>query len=66
MNTEEVYPSGVLAKGEWQLLCINRIPCSLTQVHVAVTATAESTIVLSTRQGIGAEGIGDFCLTVQT
>ena len=44
MNDDEVYSSSVLAKGEWELLCINRIPCSLTQMHVAVTTTFESAV----------------------
>lgn len=42
VNNDEVYSAGVLAKGEQQLLCISRIPCSLTQMRVAVTATFES------------------------
>lgn len=44
MSSDEVYSGAVLAEGEWQLLCINRIPCSLGQMHGAVTAAFESAV----------------------
>lgn len=44
MNSDEVCSSGVLAKGEWQLLCSNQSPCSLAQTHVAATAAFESAV----------------------
>lgn len=44
MSNDEVYSGAVLAEGEWQLLCINRIPCSLGQMHGAVTAAFESAV----------------------
>lgn len=42
VSNDEVYSGVVSAEGEGQLCCITRMPCSLTQLHVAVTSESTS------------------------